>query len=411
MVKSMRKISFFNIAALLLILLSASGIIISQIFTPDFVAKNFGHNGRIGEHVIVRVSIFQTQMFYIAVTLGALGAILLIFRKWIKCLIQRKKTLFLNIAMVLVICVLFFAIGEVILRVFFSGMIISEYGNGPGALQLMNSAHYNSFGYRDVEHTIAKPQGVYRIVVIGDSFTFGNGIKNPEDIYSRLLQKKLDIVSPGKYEVITLGTGGYSTLDEYNVLNNLALNLSPDLIILGYYANDAEGLNSRVGYEKMFFQHYLIPWEAGAILYTHSYMYYFMESRLMNIAGKFGHELTYIDYLNHLYSDSNPFFPEHRKYLSGFINISNAHKVPVAVLNFPAFSDSKEYPFQYISDYVKNISLSNNASFIDMETYFSAYNADALRVSFLDGHMNELGHNITANVLFEYIKVKNNGKQ
>ena len=46
----------------------------------------------------------------------------------------------------------------------------------------------NAAGFREREFQDTKAPGVYRIAVVGDSFTFGNGIRQ-EDRYSDLLQR------------------------------------------------------------------------------------------------------------------------------------------------------------------------------------------------------------------------------
>ena len=158
----------------------------------------------------------------------------------------------------------------------------------------------------------------------------------------------LDRKYPGKYEVISLAKGGFSTIDAFNVLNNLALNLSPDLIILAYYVNDAEGPGSRLGFESLFFQHYVLPYEFGEFLYSHSYMYYFIESRLNNMFNRFN-SLTYEDYVLHLYSASNPFYEGHQEILADFINTSENSNVPVVVLNIPVINNFKNYPFRFVN--------------------------------------------------------------
>ena len=71
----------------------------------------------------------------------------------------------------------------------------------------------------------------FRAVILGDSFTFGEGVKE-EDTFPRLLQKNLDI------EVINLGMQDLNTTDERVILENY-LALSQDLVILGYNINDS----------------------------------------------------------------------------------------------------------------------------------------------------------------------------
>src|SRR5262245_36014013 len=44
----------------------------------------------------------------------------------------------------------------------------------------------NSTGQRDREFPLAKPAGTYRVVVLGDSFTFGHGVAADETYVKRL---------------------------------------------------------------------------------------------------------------------------------------------------------------------------------------------------------------------------------
>jgi len=71
------------------------------------------------------------------------------------------------------------------------------------------------------------------------------------------------------------------------------------------------------------------------------------------------------------------------------------------VLNIPLVNSFAEYPFSSVNDFIEEMAVSHGAIYVDLLPTFSGYDADALRVSFMDGHMNELGHAITAEVLFQ----------
>lgn len=68
----------------------------------------------------------------------------------------------------------------------------------------------NSKGLRDVEHNCEKEEGIFRIVVLGDSFMEAYQVPL-EQSFPRLLEKNLNKRSSKKVEVINLGVGGHGT--------------------------------------------------------------------------------------------------------------------------------------------------------------------------------------------------------
>jgi lysophospholipase L1-like esterase len=93
----------------------------------------------------------------------------------------------------------------------------------------------NSDSLRDVEHSIDKPPNTYRIVVIGDSMTFGWGV-NLEDTWWKILEDKLNNNSKNiKYEVINLGVWMYTYDQQYLRLKEKGLKYQPDLVIQDIY--------------------------------------------------------------------------------------------------------------------------------------------------------------------------------
>ncbi|MBD3163016.1 MAG: hypothetical protein GF346_11405 [Candidatus Eisenbacteria bacterium] len=102
----------------------------------------------------------------------------------------------------------------------------------------------NSFGFRDREPLIPKPDGLYRIVGIGDSFVLGavplerNFLRVAEaEAAERFADDSLQV------EISMMGLGGYGPENEVGVLRSAALRLSPDLVVLCFYVgNDVTGV-------------------------------------------------------------------------------------------------------------------------------------------------------------------------
>ena len=87
-----------------------------------------------------------------------------------------------------------------------------------------------------------KASGKSRILVIGDSFVWGDGYVNANDIWWRQLERELHRRGYWDVEVVAAGFLGASTQDQLTWLRagGLARLGSPDLVILGYVTNDPD---------------------------------------------------------------------------------------------------------------------------------------------------------------------------
>jgi lysophospholipase L1-like esterase len=98
----------------------------------------------------------------------------------------------------------------------------------------------NSAGFRGAEIAQPKPPDVFRIVVVGDSFTMGSGVGNSET-YAVKLEEALNSKRDRRYEVLNLGISGNSLRHSVSRLRRVGLALEPDLVLYGFTLNDLEG--------------------------------------------------------------------------------------------------------------------------------------------------------------------------
>jgi len=95
----------------------------------------------------------------------------------------------------------------------------------------------SSQGLRDREYEIPKPEGVLRILVLGDSVTFGTGVSRSETFPKRLERK---LRSEGEQvEVINAGVNGYTAYNEVHYYLSEMRDLQPDVVLLAVVLNDA----------------------------------------------------------------------------------------------------------------------------------------------------------------------------
>ena len=94
----------------------------------------------------------------------------------------------------------------------------------------------NSHGFRGREVSPAPSPGTVRILCLGDSLTFGTGVAE-RDTYPNQLESMLNSQEP-RYEVINTGVPGYDTWQEVAFFRKYGIEFRPDLVIIGFYAND-----------------------------------------------------------------------------------------------------------------------------------------------------------------------------
>ena len=114
-------------------------------------------------------------------------------------------------------------------------------GGNPALAQIYAGLYtYNSDGIRDREVDRPAPPGEFRILAVGDSFTFGQGVAF-DDCYPQRLQRELN--RPGaarRIRVINAGKAAANTDWEFRYLEGRGAVYQPDLVLVQFYANDVE---------------------------------------------------------------------------------------------------------------------------------------------------------------------------
>ena len=108
----------------------------------------------------------------------------------------------------------------------------------------------NSKGLRDYEYPYEKNKNVFRIVAIGDSFTFGHGVELKYTFPKQLENKLKKRFLPKMFEVINMGMVEYGTSDCYKFLVNEGYRYNPDLVIYGFFMNDFDDMRRKVKKQK-----------------------------------------------------------------------------------------------------------------------------------------------------------------
>jgi len=96
----------------------------------------------------------------------------------------------------------------------------------------------NASGFRDAKtRPAAKPPGLIRVLLLGDSFTFGQGV-DYEQTWPVLAERELERRGLGHVDLIKAAMQGMDTRSELLLLRRLAGQYQVDAVVVGFLIND-----------------------------------------------------------------------------------------------------------------------------------------------------------------------------
>ena len=100
----------------------------------------------------------------------------------------------------------------------------------------------NRYGLREREFAEPKPAGLHRVMVLGDSLTWGAGLAVEQRytaVAERLLNADAGHEGP-RFEVLNFGVSGGPTVLERDILRMMVDRVEPDLVVVGFCLNDPQ---------------------------------------------------------------------------------------------------------------------------------------------------------------------------
>ncbi len=283
-------------------------------------------------------------------------------------------------------------------------IFISRYSSDPrGYFEPGNaiSHQHNSAGWRDVEHPLEKPANVFRILGLGDSYLWGQGVKR-EDICLTMLPALLQDAMPNRtIETINAGMPAMNTFDQRNQLEMRGLEYDPDLVIVHFVLNDVEEDLSRRGPKVEFFEQYTVVSGSTDWLSAYSYVWRWMRRGTLNyVRGQ-----KYIQECVDSFGTVNPGWQTCRKALRDVKAMCDGYDIRLCVVIFPFFHElNGDYPFQKIHDIVSGYCESLEIPVLDLREHYREYRGPELWAHPSDQHPNEIAHEIAAKAIAAYLK-------
>jgi GDSL-like lipase/acylhydrolase family protein len=249
----------------------------------------------------------------------------------------------------------------------------------------------NSQGLRDNEYSVEKPPGVYRIMLLGDSTTFGWGVAQ-SDTTAKILERELNAVHvPGyeRFEVLNAGVGNYDTVQEVEYYKTRGRNFHPDLVILVYFINDPEP----------------VPVENKTFLITRSYLVAYVTNRFDGVLRRLGTRPDWKAYYASLYNDNLPGFQACKAALIDLAATTRDEHAKLLVALLPELHQvNDDYPFTAAHQKIKDIVTAQNVSVVELIDGLRNHGPEiTLWVTPLDDHPNAKANTLIAGQLRDAI--------
>lgn len=240
----------------------------------------------------------------------------------------------------------------------------------------------NNLGFRGKDISVEKPPGVRRIRCLGDSFTFGEGVREEDAWPQRLGQ----LLGPGT-QVINGGIEGYDLDHEGLYLFLYGRQLPPDVVVIAFFMNDAMPFGETVS-------HQVLLTEALAELSPLSRV-----SALWKVLERrrFAARQTsrYLSDLRQSFSSQR--WREARGRIPRLRQMADNDGFKIVAMIFPLlYSLNDDYPLEREHGEVRKAFDDAGIEVVDLLESYRGHRASELWVHIVDPHPNELAHAIAA---------------
>jgi lysophospholipase L1-like esterase len=287
---------------------------------------------------------------------------------------------------------------------------VIAYRRRPGATFRIRSpgeydaeCKHNSLGFRDTEHELVKPQGTFRIVALGDSFTYGGGAEYDET-YTARTERALNLRTGNhpRIEIVNLGLPCHFPLLERLTLEHYGLQFSPDLVTVAVLPNDV--LDTEAGLEAVCVsdEGYLVScaalwWgEAGVRVLVHSAV-----ARML-LAWWIRRSHVPIESGDSPYRDEGPYEAAWRKLegelarMQELARRAGAGFALIFIPQHPPWTDSRN---SYTEERLVRWSAANDAPFISTLPALRTAESGVPLYWKIDGHATPAGYEVIANAI------------
>ncbi|MBY0493516.1 MAG: SGNH/GDSL hydrolase family protein [Cyanobacteria bacterium] len=209
----------------------------------------------------------------------------------------------------------------------------------------------NSLGLRDDrEISPEKAAGTTRILMLGDSVTFGFGVAGSETTAQQLEALLKSERPAARIEVLNAGVGNYNTSMEVAAYFQFWRALAPDIVLLNFFVNDAEPT----------------PVPRGNLLTRYSLAAVYFGSRVDAVSRMTNGAPGWQDYYGGLFDDQQPGWQKAKAAIAALKAACDSDQRPLAIVNYPDLHQTRPYPLTAITTKVSQLADGLSIPFLDL---------------------------------------------
>lgn len=265
----------------------------------------------------------------------------------------------------------------------------------------------NELGFREREIPKKKADDVYRIIVVGDSYTYGQGILD-DARFTNIIERDLNATGNinRTYEVLNFGKPGAATIDHIGFLPAI-FGLNPDFILLQWLPNDVEGndLSARPQPYRLIPSDYLSEW-----LHKNSALFYLVRTGWVMLQTKLGVAESYKDSMMKRFADprSKESLRADRELNEFILRVKDAG-IPVAIVMFPFLGEGDSvdsFPYGFLIERVIKTCRRQEIQCLDLRSVLAGIPPGKRMLHQFDAHPSPLTNEVAAEAIREVFNGK-----
>ncbi|MEE9241107.1 MAG: SGNH/GDSL hydrolase family protein [bacterium] len=290
--------------------------------------------------------------------------------------------------------------------------------NRPGAQGWQVDIGYhiriNKHGHRGPDYPEKKSPGVFRVLGLGDSFTFGWGVEDGQT-FLRVLERRLREAGR-RVEVLNAAVPAWHSIQSLRYLRKEGVRFRPDLIVMSYFVDDVYDSkiesfrNSEKAKNLRNEETELRRRKNSLSRKLRLYNVWFNYRKIRRATKEHLRRNPYLDFESERKAlprnfEKNPKLLEGlERVVSGWVKAREELGIPMIFSYIPAGGSLNAPAYQGQSHALKRVSRAKGFPFLDVVSLFEKYpDPRRLYLHPRDGHMSAAGHAVVGEALSELV--------